>query len=219
MRASSKKKFEFDGEFYHIYNRGVLKQNIFLDNRDYARFLFLILSFQSSTVFKNIGRQVSAFVQSSTFNIEESDVTSNRGVELLAFALMPNHIHLLAKEVEESGLANYMHRVNTAYTKYFNTKYKRGGHLFQSRYRSVLVDNNDQLLYLSAYVHKNPKTLKGWSSRYHQYPWSSCGDFIRTNRWNNLLVTDPILGQFKNQDEYRDWIANTTAKELEQFGE
>src|SRR3989338_6329347 len=151
---------DFDGEYYHIYNRGVLKQNIFLDRRDYSRFLFLILFFQSPITFNNIGRPISSFVRSSTLNIDSQDVISDRFVELSAFALMPNHIHLLVKETKENSLARYMHRINTAYTKYFNTKYRRSGHLFQSRYKSVLVDDNDQLLYLSAYIHKNPKTLK-----------------------------------------------------------
>ena len=210
---------DFDGEYYHIYNRGVLKQNIFLDRRDYSRFLFLILFFQSPITFNNIGRPISSFVRSSTFNIDSQDVISDRFVELSAFALMPNHIHLLVKETKENSLARYMHRINTAYTKYFNTKYRRSGHLFQSRYKSVLVDDNDQLLYLSAYIHKNPKTLKDWRTKFHNYPWSSHHDYTKQNRWGELLSTDLISGQFKNQTEYHDWVMDTTAKELEQFKE
>lgn len=210
-------KEDFDGEYYHVYNRGILKQNIFLDSHDYTRFLFLILFFQSPTTFSNIGRPVNSFVRSSTFNIDDKDIISNRFVELTAFALMPNHIHLLVKETKENSLARYMHRINTSYTKYFNTKHQQNGHLFQSRYKSTLIDDNDQLLYVSAYIHKNPKTLKGWQTKFPSYPWSSHRDYSKQNRWGNLLSTDLIIDQFKNQKEYHDWVLDTTAKELEQF--
>src|SRR3989344_3364904 len=156
-------------EYYHVFNRGVEKKPVFLDKRDYARFLFLILYFQSPTGFYNLSRPVTSFVRSLTFNVDkekEAAVIKNRTIELGAFCLIPNHFHLLIREVEEKGTAKYMQRVLTAYAKYFNTKYKHSGHVFQGTYKVNHVEDNDQLLYLSAYIHKNPQN-------YTSYPWSS----------------------------------------------
>ncbi|MBI4114925.1 MAG: transposase, partial [Candidatus Niyogibacteria bacterium] len=113
------------GEHYHIVNRGNNKQLIFLDDRDRSRFLFLILYFQSPTVLNNIPYYISHFIKHSVFNISKStkdEIIENRYVELINFALMPNHFHLTVQELKENGIARYMQRVLNGYTKYFNTK-------------------------------------------------------------------------------------------------
>ena len=107
------------GEYYHLFNRAVNKQVIFHDVRDYARFLFLILYFQSEIKFPQIGRIVKEFVKSRAFDTgDEQEISKNRTVELVAFCIMPNHFHLIVKELEEGGIADYMQRVLTAYSKY-----------------------------------------------------------------------------------------------------
>ena len=115
------------GEYYHILNRGMSKQLIFHDNVDRIRFLFLILYFQSPIILQNIGRPVRSFVKHSVFNIEEmkKGIVKSRFVELVSFCLMPNHFHLIVKEIEENGIARYMQRILNSYTKYYNTKYKK----------------------------------------------------------------------------------------------
>ena len=205
------------GEHYHIFNRGSNKQIIFLDDTDRVRFLFLILYFQSPTILQNIGRPVRHFVKHSVFNIErdiEREIVDKRFVEVLGFCLMPNHFHLIIKEVEEGGISQYMQRVLNAYTKYFNTKYKKSGHLFQGPYRAVHVKDNRQLLHLSAYIHKNPREIKGWVDNEEKYKWSSYQDFISENRWDDLLVPTLISKQFKNKDEYKKFVKTSPAKML-----
>ena len=207
------------GEYYHIFNRGNNKQIIFLDNRDRARFLFLVIYLQSPVVFQNISRQVTHFVKSSVFNIDESveeEVLKNRRVNLVAFALMPNHFHLLVNELESGGIASYMQRVLCAYTKYLNTRYEKSGHLFQGPYKAVHIEDNQQLLYLSSYIHKNPKELYKWSNREHLYPWSSYQDYAEENRWSKLLQQNVILDQFSNKKEYGRFIKTSPAKELKE---
>lgn len=116
------------GEHYHIFNRGNNKQEIFVDERDWVRFIFLIIHLQSPLIFKNLGRQTSYFVKNRAFNIDEEDLQKTiekRYIELVNFALMPNHFHLTLCEIEENGIAQYMQRIQCAYTKYFNTKYKK----------------------------------------------------------------------------------------------
>ena len=203
------------GEYYHIFNRGMAKQKIFLDKRDWIRFLFLILHFQSPITFQNIHRPTKNFVQHSVFNIdkeEKLEIIQKRYVELTAFCLMPNHFHLIIKEVEESGVARYMQRVLNSYTKYINTKYKKSGHLFQGPYKAVHVNGNIQLLHLSAYIHKNPRELRGWKNKEINYEWSSYQDFVLKNRWDTLIVPQIITEQFKNENDYKKFIETSTAK-------
>src|SRR3989344_9566821 len=87
--------------------------------------------------------------------------------------MMPNHFHLIVRGLEIGGIARYMQRVLCAYTKYFNTKYEKTGHLSQGPYKAVHIEDDRQLLYLSSYIHKNPKELNGWKNREQFYPWSS----------------------------------------------
>ena len=207
------------GEHYHIFNRGNNKQVIFLDNRDWTRFLFLIIYLQSPIVFQNLGRQISYFVKNRAFNInagEQKDIVKKRYVKLINFALMTNHFHLLVNELEEGGIAQYMQRVLCAYTKYFNKKYKKAGHLFQGPYKAVHIKSNKQLLYLSTYIHRNPRELSEWKNREHLYPWSSYQDYIKENRWGRLLEQDIILSQFSNKKEYDDFVKSSPAKEIEE---
>jgi putative transposase len=207
------------GEFYHVFNRGNNKQLVFLDHKDWIRFLFLIIYLQSPIVFQNLGRQVSYFVKNRAFNISEEnkkETIEKRYVKLISFALMPNHFHLLVHEFEEGGIAQYMQRVLCAYTKYFNTKYKKSGHLFQGPYKAVHVKNNKQLLYLSAYIHKNPRELPLWKNKENLYPWSSYQDYVKENRWDQLLEQEIIIGQFSNKKEYGDFIKSSPAKEIKE---
>lgn len=202
-------------ENYHVYNRGAHKQIIFHDVADYARFLFLILYFQSNIGFDQISRYVRRFVQHRVFDMDTEDVTqiiSGRYVELLSFCLMPNHFHLILREVEENGIARYMQRVLNSYTKYYNTKYEVSGHLFQGPYKAVHIEDNEQLIYLSTYIHRNPLELPRWASRWEEYEWSSYQDYISENRWGELLSMRLILEQFKSKDEYRNFTLTSSAK-------
>ena len=196
-------------EDYHVCNRGVLKRDIFLDDRDRARFLFLLLTLQSpGHTPHNIGGSVSYFIKHRMFNISErtrTKIKTGQGVQLSSFMLRPNHFHLLVKEVQEGGVAKYLQRLGNAYTKYFNTKYKQNGHLFQGPYRSVHIENNDQLLYASAYIHKHGPI---------GYEWSSYQDYVKSNRWPELLGRSLILEQFTDPKEYYEWVRNSTAKEI-----
>jgi len=207
------------GEHYHIFNRGNNKQLIFLDIRDWVRFLFLIIYLQSPIVFQNLGRQVSCYLKRSVFNVDHGDrqkLVQKRYVKLISFVLMPNHFHLIVNELEEGGIAQYMQRVLCAYTKYFNKKYGKIGHVFQGPYKAVHIQDNKQLLYLSTYIHRNPRELPLWKNKEHIYQWSSYKDYIKENRWEKLLDQDIIANQFSNKKEYDEFVKSSTAKELEE---
>lgn len=207
------------GEYYHIYNRENTKQPIFIENRDRIRFLFLIIYLQSPTNFPNISRQVSHFIKNRVFNVVQEnvlDIKKHRNVELINFALMPNHFHLTLHELKEGGIATYMQRILCSYTKYINTKYNKSGHLFQGPYKAVHVEDNNQLLYLSTYIHRNPRELSEWKNKEEIYPWSSLYDYLGENRWGILLKKDIILNQFNSASEYKTFVSTSTAKTLKE---
>ncbi|MDO8590319.1 MAG: transposase [bacterium] len=202
-------------EYYHLCNRGVHKQVIFHDTGDYNRFLFLILYFQSEVTFPQVGRSVKDFVKHRVLDNTE-EIVKKRTVELVSFRIMPNHFHLLVKEVEEEGIAAYMQRVLNAYAKYYNTRYDKSGHVFQGPYRAVHIEGDHQLLYLSSYIHRNPREIGKWFKKEDQYPWSSYQDFIKENRWGSLLLSEIVLGQFKGPDKYQEFTRTSPAKLLEE---
>ena len=210
------RKFQFiPGSYYHVCNRSNDEKSIFLDEKDYARFLFLILFYQASVPFYNLGRQISYFVRHSMFNISRDavkKVITARKVELNSFAIMPNHFHLLVQEKIEKGISSYLQRIQNGYAKYFNTKYTKRGHLFQGAFRAIPVEADEQLLYLSAYIHRNPRELEEWENKEVNYSWSSYQDFVRQNRWGELLKPNIILDQFSNSDAYYDFVETSTAK-------
>ncbi|MEX2028313.1 MAG: transposase [Candidatus Curtissbacteria bacterium] len=206
------------GEYYHIYNRGVNKQKIFHDKTDCIRFIFLILYFQSPVTFPQIGRAVKYFVKHSVFDTNAENIPKiikSRFVELIMFCLMPNHFHLVLKEVEEGGIARYMQRVLNSYSKYYNAKYQKSGHLFQGPYCAVHIKDDRQLMYLSAYIHKNSRELSEWKNREDLYPWSSYQDYIEENRWGDLLMSSIVIDRFKDKKEYLQFVQSSGAKEYE----
>lgn len=204
------------GEHYHIFNRGNNKQKIFIDARDWIRFLFLIIYFQSPSNFPQVSRMTTNYVKHSVFdtvnNKKVEEIIETRYVELVGFALMPNHFHLVIEETKQGGISQYMQRILNAYTKYFNAKYDKSGHLFQGPFQIVHIKDNEQLLHLSAYVHRNPRELKQWKNKEHDYPWSSFQDYIKENRWGELLKHQIITEQFSNKKEYKNFIDTSIAK-------
>jgi putative transposase len=208
-----------EGEYYHIMNRGAHRHPTCKDKNDWQRFMFSVLFLQSAHRLKNVSRFVEAYSLLTGYPLSESDLTSiitDREVDVVCFALMPNHFHILVQERQSGGIARYMQRMETAYTMYFNTKYESSGHLFQGRYKAIHVKDNRQLLYLSAYIHRNPREIKGWVGREAEYPWSSLQDYVTANRWGGLLATDIIASQFgaTKDSNYADFVRTSTAKTL-----
>lgn len=208
------------GEYYHIMARGNYKQIIFIEERDYIRFLFCLLYFQSPIKFSHLPSQVSFFEKNKRFNIKEKtilNILNLREVALINFSLMPNHFHCSLYENIEGGISRYMERVLKSYTKYFNIKYQKIGHLFQGPFKNKHISNNTYLLHLSAYIHRNPRELKEWRNKEECYPWSSYKDYTLQNRWGDLLNSDIILEQFnKNKSAYKKFLNTSLTKKYKE---
>lgn len=203
-------------EHYHICFRGNNKQDIFRSDGDRVRLLFLILHLQSPETIENISRVVAEYKHSGRWDISEdvhSKIIKTRYVALEAFSFMPNHVHLAIREDQEQGIVRYMQRVLNAYAKYFNTRHETVGHLFQGPYRAVHVEDNDQLLYLSTYIHRNPREILEVRGKEHQYEWSSYQDYLGKNRFEGLLDPSLVLEQFDSSQGYQEFVDSSIAKD------
>ncbi|MDP3982693.1 MAG: transposase [bacterium] len=127
---------------YHCYNRGVEKRQIFLDKQDYSVFLSYLKDYLSPIDNGDIQSRISNRVKNYSDDIS-----------LLAYCLMPNHYHLMLHQQTKNGIIHFMQSLSTRYTMYFNSKYKRVGSLFQGTYKAVHVLTDEQLIYLSYYIH------------------------------------------------------------------
>ena len=211
-----------NGEYYHIYNRGVDKREVFLNDDDYIRFIKSIKEYNDT---KAYGRFQNRGSTSGSFEVEAL-------IELVAYCLNPNHYHFILKQLEEGGVSKFMQKLSTSYTMYFNKKYDRSGALFQGRFKSIHIDTNEYLLHLSVYVNKNNFIHRYDSEGDWQY--SSYLDYIG-KRDGKLCNKEVILGQFKNNqgstsgsfevepfDNYWDFMQKTALyfkdkKEMEKY--
>ena len=202
------RKTEFAiGEYYHICNRGVDKREVFLDEQDFVRFLTSVREFNridpiGSLYQKSFGdKQGEDLGSKSPIGLLEPK--SEQGlVEIVCYCLNPNHYHLILRQKAERGIEKFMHKVSMGYTNYFNKKYKRFGSLFQGPYKSIHINSNEYLLYLSAYVNCNSEIHK--IAEAENYKWCSFPDYIG-KRSGTLCNKEVILGQFKNLEEYQEY--------------
>lgn len=208
-------------EYYHLLARGNYKQAIFFDEDDYIRFLFLILYQQSARPIQHISRKAGIFKDQLNNNFGqhpmltkiEQQMQSKRLVEVVNFCLMPNHFHLTVKENEEGGTSKYMQKTLNSFTKYHNTKYEKKGHLFEGPFKAVHIETDVQLLYLSAYIHRNPQELRKWKDKELLFPWSSYQDYVKENRWGNLLIPNIVRDRYKDGDSYINMVNESGAKD------
>lgn len=188
-----------ENEYYHIYNRGVDKREIFSDQYDVKRF------FQSMAEF-NIIEPIGSIYENSFVKEKEVKLGSSTSklVEFVCYCLNPNHYHFLLKQIAENGIEKFMHRLGTGYTKYFNNKIKRTGSLFQGRFKSIHIDSNEYLLHLSAYINLNDRVHSldklGSSTSKSRSSWE---EYVsRKNFGAKFCESDIILGQFDSPGEY-----------------
>lgn len=189
MRNRDYKKF-VSGNVFHVYNRGNNKEKIFFDNQDYKAFLFrlgLCLGFTE----EELSREKFLAMPYSRIRITGTDKNS---FKLHAFCLMPNHFHLMIEQVKDISISNLMLKFCTSYSKYINKKHQRVGHIFQDQFKSVLIENNPQLMWTSSYIHMNA-VKDGLSKHPSEYLWSSYNDYAFDR---NLPIVDKefLLGTF-----------------------
>ena len=188
------KKPQFtEGTIYHIYNRGVDKRIVFLRNQDRIRFIHDLYEFNDADPASNL------WYYCKESEVQPRYIPRERKqrkllVEILAFVLMPNHYHLIVRQLRKNGITNFMQKLGTGYTMYFNKINRRVGALFQGRFKAVLVENTPHFIHLPLYVHANPlKLYRGATSLdkimkfLESYRWSSFPDYIGKKNFPSVI--------------------------------
>ena len=188
----------FDGAIYHVTARGDNREPIFFDDSDYRKYLRLLQRYKREC-----------------------------GFVLYAYALMPNHIHLLIGAMRTMTISGIMQRLGIAYTRYFNARHKRVGHVFQGRFHSKLIDQDVYLLVASRYVHLNPvraQLVKDPAT----YPWSSYRSYRESPDHPRHLADTSLVLSLVSQGEtdpvrqvqsYCTFVETATLAEIAQEAE
>lgn len=186
-----------NGEFYHLFNRGSDKRDIFLQPRDYERFRKTFYYYQF------IGPKIrfSKFTKSELNTFKPSQ--EKKLVDIVCFCLMPNHFHFLVRQVMDKGASIFMSQLSNSYTKYFNTKYPRVGSLFQGTFKAVHVNTDEQLLHLSRYIHLNP-IVSGLAKDLSTFKWSSFSEYASGKEI--LCSISTVLNFFPSSIKYKEFL-------------
>ena len=173
------------GSYYHIYNRGNGKMNIFCDNDDYKFFL------------QRLSENLTGIISKSVTGKYKRKTLPVGAFDLVAYCLMPNHFHLLLRQNTELSMSKIISKVSTSFSKYFNLKYERVGSVFQDQFKSVLVASDAQIRWLIEYIHQNP-VKAGITSMAEEYPYSSLSNTLK------MPIKEDV---FDTSRDYADGIA------------
>lgn len=179
-------KINAPDSYYHVYFRGGNKSRIFREPSDYETMLRLFARYLSLHETRN-----SAGLSFPNY--------SNR-VDLIAFCLMPNHVHLFLYQYQLDDMTDFMRSLLTSYSMYFNKKYKRSGPLFESRYKASRIEEEAYYQHITRYIHLNPRN---WQT----YEYSSLPYYLQqvTDDW---IKPDRIFDMFKSVDDYREFLSD-----------
>ena len=213
------------GEFYHLYNRGTEKREIFSSEADRKRFIALLYLCNTAEPVHIDGIKKSRGSTSLEMLLEMEQ--GETLIDICAYCLMPNHIHLLVREKEEQGISRFMQKLMTGYTMYFNKLHDRTGSLFQGKFKATHADDDRYLKYLISYIHLNPVKLlepkwkesgirnrKSAEEYLHTYHYSSYPDYAGTSRVESKILNKEALPDYFDgvrdfKTEISDWLSFT----------
>lgn len=213
-------------ELYHLLNRGVEKRDIFMEERDYLRFVHDLWEFND---LDPTSHAIHTFKHLDLRNPNFPKKVRIRIVDIHGWCLMKNHYHLLISEIVEGGITKFLRKLNIGYANYFNEKYSREGSLFQGRTKKILVKSDAHFLHILNYIHFNPldyvNGAREWRTQLIQnsrdamqhldtYRWSSFQDYCGSKNFPSILTTDlfgerPGVFKKKTREHLRDFEAIT----------
>lgn len=220
MPSQNTVKLYVSGGYYHAYNRGVEKREIFLDDQDHRVFLSFLKAYLSPQLDPKIVLEHPLAKMTGSRPVRIRPLRSfAEEVSLLAYCLMPNHFHLLLHQIEADSMARFLQALCTSYSMYFNKRYKRIGTLFQGPYKAAYVDSDSYLLHVSRYIHLNPLELtRSRPVTMREYSYSSYPYYLRLKQaaW---LHPERVLNYFRSaqRKDYRDILSYESF--VEDYGE
>jgi putative transposase len=157
-----RRKYQLEtGETYHIFSRSIAEFKILNENSDFCRMIDSFVFFQveepptSFSIYKRLEKVQKEGFEKCFASISKDQINT---IQIIAYCLMPTHIHLILKQLSPFGISKFMSDVLNSYTRYFNVKHKRKGPLWESKFQNVLIESDEQLLHLTRYIHLNPTT-------------------------------------------------------------
>lgn len=184
------------GGIYHVFNRGVSKVDIFKDDQDFGVFL--------SRLKENLFPEKENRLKRAT---SQRKKLPSGAFDLVCYCLMPNHFHLIIQQKTELPISKLVSKVCTSYSMYFNKRYNRVGSLFQDTFKSVLIKDNEQLLWTSLYVHENP-IKAAMLENLMNYKWSSFKDYSNLEE-SGMCKKEILLEQFSSSGFYLDYFRDS----------
>jgi len=221
-----KEKFE-NGDIVHVILRGIDGNIIFRDKDDYFRGIFSIYELNNLKPTEvRVRRRIRIqFKKTNNCGGRTSATFADkreRMVDILCFCFMPNHIHLLLKQVKDNGITEFMRKIGTGYGGYINRKYKRQGHVFQSSFNAVKITTDEQLRIVVAYIHtnslslnypkwkeigiENPQEALDFLKESKESKWSSHLDYMGIKNFPSVTQREFILDLFGNLKKYQEFI-------------
>lgn len=191
------------GQYYHIYNRGVDKRTVFLRYGHYRRFTTTI-----DTILKTGSATQRPYYNQSL--ALKSALKSKACI--VAYCLMPNHYHFLLKQITDGGITEFMHKLDTSYTKYINLNLHRTGRLFENTFKAKHIENDAMFLHVTRYIHLNPVIARTVPDL-ELWPWSSYLETIGSRDPGFCTIND-ILQYFPkatSQKSYKTFVADQQA--------
>ncbi len=193
------------GCYYHIYNRGVDKMAIFKDEQDFNVFFNRL----KENLFPNkkVSKLKNKVYRGKSHTPYIRKMLPPGSFSLITYCLMPNHFHILIKQNSDVSVSRLILKVCSSYSKYFNLKYNRVGSLFQDQFKSVLIDSNEYLLWLSAYIHLNPR-IANLIKKDISWRWSSYVEYLSINS-EKICKNKIILDQLKDPSSYKKMVEDS----------
>jgi putative transposase len=208
-------------EWYHCYNRGVDKRKIFMEHNDYRRFQMVLYAANSVRPI-HISSVEQNSIQGPTLNSVLEQERDERLVDIGAYALMPNHYHLLLRERIPGGVTSFMRKLGTGYTMFFNIKYERTGALFSGKFKAKHVATDAYIGRVVNYIHANPAEL--YESRWKEgvvknesrlqklllaYPFSSLIDYVHPSRPESALIElESVLDVLEERPSFKTLLTD-----------
>ncbi|MDP1743757.1 MAG: transposase [Candidatus Amesbacteria bacterium] len=173
-------------EYYHVFNRGVAKQTVFSTEADYSQAMLSLDYYQYIKPPIKLSRYKRLSYSGKNEVMSKMTASNSKLVQVVAFVLMPNHWHLLLKQLVDEGISKYIGQLCNSYTRYYNTRHIRVGHIFQGTFKSVRIESDQQLIHVSRYIHLNPYAASMVKkSQLSDYPWSSLSGYLNGDK--NIL--------------------------------
>ena len=198
------------GEYYHVFNRGVEKRDVFMDEYDLQRFLLCLVEFNTyepiGSIYEHRFEKKKLGSLASKSKSLKKKVAPASLLDLVCYCLNPNHFHLILFQKSEAAIQKFMQRLGTGYTNYFNEKYERSGSLFQGPYKAVHIESNTQLLHTSVYVNLNGQASGIKPGRF----LSSWEEYV-ANKKPAFCKKDIVLDQFKAPRVYERFARSSLA--------